>query len=93
MRMEETNDADSIDEKIEALAALICRAGDEPETKSSALLVLMGTVENAAHPKVLANRAKHFAFTRCAELNLNGMVDAQIAIIEGELLNRNGVMP
>jgi hypothetical protein len=24
-------------------------------------------------------------FTRCGELNLNGMVDAQIAMLEGEL--------
>ena len=84
-----TNDTDSIDEKIEALAEIICRAGDEPETKSAALLVLMGTLENAAHPKVLANRAKHFAFTRCGELNLYGMVDAQIAMVEDELLADN----
>jgi hypothetical protein len=32
-----------------------------------------------------ANSAKHLAFTRCAELNLNGMVDAQIAMLESEL--------
>ena len=30
--------------------------------------------------------AKHFAFTRCGELNLNGMVEAQIAVFESELL-------
>ena len=29
--------------------------------------------------------AKHFAFTRCGELNVYGIVDAQIAAIEGEL--------
>jgi hypothetical protein len=29
--------------------------------------------------------AKHLAFTRCGELNLNGMVDVQIAMLEGEL--------
>lgn len=53
--------------------------------KSAALLVLMATLESARHPKALANRTKHLAFTRCGELNLNGMVDAQIAVLEGEL--------
>ncbi|HEU4712229.1 MAG TPA: hypothetical protein VFS76_11720 [Pyrinomonadaceae bacterium] len=76
---------DSIDEKIEALTDMICRAGDEPGIKSAALLVLMATVENASHPKALANTAKHFAFTRCGELNLYGIVDAEISIVEGEL--------
>ena len=76
------------EEKIEALTEMICRAGDEPETKSAALLVLMATLENAAHPKALANRAKHVAFTRCGELNLCGMVDAQIVVLERELLTR-----
>lgn len=77
----------SIDEeKVEALAELICRAGDEAGTKSAALLVLMSTLENASHPKALANLVKHFAFTRCGELNFNGVVEAQIAVIESELL-------
>ena len=74
------------EEKIAALAEMICRAGDEAGTKSAALLILMSTLENASHPKALANLAKHVAFTRCAELNLYGIVDAQIAVIEGELL-------
>jgi hypothetical protein len=77
---------DSSEDKIEALAGLICRAGNEP---AAALLVLMATLENATHPKALANSAKHFAFTRCGELNLNGMVDAQIAVFESELLDAN----
>jgi len=72
--------------KIEALTELICRAGDEPEIKSAALLVLMATLENAAYPKELANMAKHLAFTRCGELNLCGMVDGQIAVIEAEVI-------
>src|ERR1043165_6163392 len=38
-------------EKIEALAEMICRGGDEPDTKSAALLVLMATIENSRHPK------------------------------------------
>jgi hypothetical protein len=83
-QMPETNNDDSNDDKIEALTELICRAGDEPETKAAALLVLMATVENSPHPKALANTVKHRAFTRCGEMNFLGMVDAQIA--EGELL-------
>ena len=82
----ETNNDDSHDEKIEALTEMICRAGDEPETRAAALLVLMATVENSSHPKALANTAKHVAFTRCGELNVYGMIDAQIAVAEGELL-------
>jgi hypothetical protein len=77
------------EEKVAALAEMICRAGDEAGTKSAALLVLMSTLENASHPKALANLAKHFAFTRCGELNLNGMVEAQIAVFESELLTDN----
>ena len=77
------------EEKIAALAELICRAGDETGTKSAALLVLMSTLENASHPKALANLAKHYAFTRCGELNLNGMVESQIAALESELLADN----
>jgi hypothetical protein len=74
------------EEKVAALAELICRAGDEAGTKSAALLVLMSKLENATHPQALANLAKQFAFTRCGELNLNGMVEAQIVVFESELL-------
>jgi hypothetical protein len=80
------NRSSTDEEKIEALAELICRAGDEAGTKSAALLVLMSTLENASHPKALANLAKHLAFTRCGELNFNGVVEAQIAVFESELL-------
>ena len=73
-------------EKIESLTRLICRAGDEPGTKSTALFVLMATLENAIHPKALANNVKHLAFNHCSELNLYGMVDAQIPALEAELL-------
>jgi hypothetical protein len=76
----------SNDEKVEALVEMICRAGDEPETKSAALLVLMTRLENSMYPKALANSAKHLAFARCGELNLYGMVDAQVATVEHELL-------
>ena len=71
--------------KIEVLTRLLCRAGDEPGTKSAALVVLMATLENAKHPKGLANTVKHLAFTRCSDLNLYGMVDAQIPVLESEL--------
>ena len=64
---------------------MICRAGEEQGTKWAALLVLMATLENSTHPKALANAAKHLAFIRCGELNSYGMVDAQIAALEGEL--------
>lgn len=82
----DTREHDSSSEKVEALAEMICRAGDEPETKSAALLVLMATIENSTHPKALANTAKLVAFTRCGELNIYGMVEAQVATVEGELL-------
>ena len=78
----ESNDDDANAEKIEALAEIICRSCDS----SAPLFVLMGTIENATHPKLLANAAKHFAFTRCGESNLYGIVDAQLSLVEGELL-------
>ena len=79
----QTLEGDSVDNKIQALAVMICQASDEA---AAALLVLMATIEGAMHPKVVANRVKHLAFTRCGELNFRGMVDDQIASIEGELL-------
>src|SRR5215217_5154900 len=82
----EANDEISTEEKLERLAAMICQAGAQPETRSAALLVLMSTLENSTEPRVLANHVKHLAFTRCGELNCFGMVDAQIAAIESELL-------
>ncbi len=82
----ETNEELSTEKKLERLAELICHAGDQSETRSAALLVLMSTIENSTEPKVLANHVKHIAFTRCGELNCFGMVDAQIAEIESELL-------
>ena len=80
------NDEISTEEKVERLAAMICQAGGQLETRSAALLILMSTLENSTEPKVLANQVKHIAFTRCGELNCFGMVDAQIAAIESELL-------
>ena len=82
----DTSQHDSSNERVEALAEMICRAGDDPQTKSAALLVLMATIENSTDPNALANTAKHLAFTRCGELNLYGMVDAQVATVEHELV-------
>lgn len=79
----ETNE-DNPREKIEALAEIICGAGNE---SAAALFVLMGTLQNSHEPEALANTVKHFAFTRCGELNVFGMVDAHIAFVEGELLS------
>ena len=76
----------STEEKLERLAEMICQAGDQSETRSAALLVLMSTLENSTEPKVLANHVKHLAFTRCGELNCYGMVDVQIAAMESGLL-------
>ena len=85
----DNNEEDTNAEKIEALAEMICRGGDE---STAALFVLMGTLEHSTHAKVLANTAKHFAFTRCGDLNLYGMVDDQIAVVEGELLAGSSVV-
>jgi hypothetical protein len=82
----ETDGDDLSEEKITALAEMICRAGDEPATKSAALVVLMATLEHATNPKALANTVKHLAFTRCGELNFCDMIDAQIPLLESQLL-------
>ena len=81
----EINEPDPSREKIEALAEIICGVGEE---SAAALFVLTGRVQNSADPVALANTTKHFAFTRCGELNMYGMVDAQVAVIESELLDR-----
>ena len=80
----EINEDHSVREKIEALIDIVCGAGGA--RAAGALFVLMGTIQNSTEPGALAHTAKHIAFTRCGELNLNGMVDAQLAVVEGELL-------
>ena len=82
----ESNEEYWSEERIETLAEIICRAGDETPTKSAALFVLMGAIEHSNDRKILANTAKHFAFSRCGKFNLYGMVDAQIAVVESKLL-------
>ena len=83
LRTTEAHEDDLTLGRIEALAEIICRAGDEP---TAALFILMEALESSTHPKVLASRAKHVAFSRCGELHVYEMVNAQIAVVEGELL-------
>ena len=81
-----THEDDPSSEKIAALAEMICRPGDEPGIRSAALVVLMSALENATHPRPLANTAKHVAFTRCGELNFCGVIEAEIPVFESEIL-------
>ena len=84
-----TRELDSLEQKIEALTEIICRAGEDHHMRTAALLVLLASVENSADARALANTAKHFAFFRCAEMNVFGMVDAQVAMLERELFAAN----
>lgn len=77
---------ESILRKVEALAEIISRSGDEP---TAALFILMETLENSTDPRVLASRAKHVAFSRCGELHVYELVDARLAELEGESLASN----
>lgn len=86
----QTTEDDSSEAKVEALAEIICRSGDEP---AAALFVLMGTLEQSTQPKLLANAAKHFAFSYCCESDLYGLVNAQIAVVESELLAEKTISP
>lgn len=76
-------------EKIEALAEIICGGGND---SPAALLVLMATLEDASDPQTLAHTVKHFAFTRCGELNVYGMVESQIAFVERKLLQTDSLV-
>jgi len=86
MQAVEPEEDDPGEDRIAALAEIICRAGDEPATKSAALVLLMSAIETEAEPRALANTAKHIALIRCSELNFCGVFDAQIATFESELL-------
>lgn len=81
----ESNEETS-EEQINALTEVICRAGSD---SSAALLVLMATLENSSHPRLLANAAKHLAFPRCGDLNLYRMVGAHIKELEDEMWRAN----
>ena len=75
----------STEEKVEALADIICLHGDDPATRAAALLVLIAAIESSPHPRALATVAKQLAFTRCGEMNVCGMIESQIAVFECEL--------
>ena len=76
---------DPSESKIEKLVDLICRPGDEPETKSTALVVLMSALEKSLDPEEVAKTAKHFAFAHYHDLTIDDMIDSQIARFETEL--------
>ena len=84
----DTPENDSTEQKVDVLAETICQAHD-PGIRAAALLVLMSVLANAEDAQSLANNAKHYAFTRCGEMKVYGMVDAQIAELERELLAHN----
>jgi hypothetical protein len=84
----DTPENDSTEHIVDTLAELICQAHD-PGVRAAALLVLMSALEHADDPKSLVANVKHYAFTRCGEMNVYGMVDAQIAALEHELLTPN----
>jgi hypothetical protein len=77
-----TGEDDSSRKKVEALADMICRGGEEA---SAALFVLMEALQISSEPKALAHVVKHIAFTRCGELNAFGIVDSQVAVFESKL--------
>lgn len=79
---------DSTEQRVEALAEMICQ-DDDHRTRAVALLVLLAAVETADDSKSLAKTAKHCVFTRCGELNVYGMVDVQISMLERELFAHN----
>lgn len=91
LNLSPTGEENSVEEKIATLAEVICRAGQETGEKAAALLVMMAMLEEAAHPKALANLAKHCAFTRCSELNHCRIVDTQIAAFAHELFQGNAL--
>lgn len=79
---------DSPERKAAALAEMIWR-DDDPCTRAVALLVLTSVLESADDPKSVARATKHYAFTRCGELNVYGMVDVHIEMLERELFTHN----
>ncbi|HET6976215.1 MAG TPA: hypothetical protein VFI24_07825 [Pyrinomonadaceae bacterium] len=81
---QDESENDPPEQRVEALAEMICQ-GDDPGTRAVALLVLMASMETVDDYSSLAKTIKHCAFTRCCELNVFGMVDAQIEMLEQEL--------
>lgn len=87
----EEEEADPAESKIETLVDLICRPGDEPETRATALVVLMSALEKAIDPEETAKTAKHFAFAHYGDLTFDEMVEAKIAKLEADLLGNTPI--
>jgi hypothetical protein len=88
----ETSSGDLSGDRISALIEIICRAGDEPKTKSAALLVLMAMIEKAKYPDNLAGAAKYGAYIRCGVANLHDIDDAKIELLARRLFAENGYL-
>ncbi|HEY6803636.1 MAG TPA: hypothetical protein VI306_08660 [Pyrinomonadaceae bacterium] len=85
--IEDPIDAEEIEDKLRKLTSLICRAGNEPEIKSAALLSLVATLWYAPD---FVKTARLLALMHCCELDLYGIVDSQIEMIEQELMATAG---
>ncbi|HEY6803208.1 MAG TPA: hypothetical protein VI306_06480 [Pyrinomonadaceae bacterium] len=81
--IEDPLDEEEIDDKLRKLVSMICRAGNEPDIKSAALLTLLATLWYAPD---FVNTAKQLAFLHCCEFDLYGVVSRQIEMIEQELM-------
>jgi hypothetical protein len=81
--VEDPIDAEEIEDKLKKFISIICRAGNEPEIKSGALLSLLATLNYAPD---FVNTAKLLAFMHCCEFDLYGVVSSQIEMIEETLL-------
>jgi hypothetical protein len=81
------DDVEEVDAKLKKLISLICREGNEPDIKSAALLTLLATLWYAPD---FVNTAKHLAFLHCCEVDLYGVVDSQIEMIEQALMAAEG---
>ena len=86
----EMSGGDSRGNKLSVLIDIICRSGDEPKTKSAALLVLMAIIEKSTYPAALASAAKCGAYMRCADPNLHSFDDDQVEMLARRLLAENG---
>jgi hypothetical protein len=69
-------------EELEHLAKIICRAGDEPETKSRALLILMDEVQRFGADEI-AWKIKSIAFSQCGD----EAVTAHIQLLRTEMFS------
>lgn len=69
------------EDQISHLAKLICQAGDDPETKSRAMLVLMDEIELRYGAEGIAPLVKEVAFSLCGE----DPIAPYVQLIRGEV--------